>query len=57
MRLDINYREKKKTSKKPNSRRLNSTVLNNEEVTKEIRKEIKRLLETNDSENTKAQNV
>ena len=39
MRLDINYKEK--TVKNTNSGRLNNTLLNNEEVTEEIRKEIK----------------
>ena len=37
--------------------RLNNTLLNNKEVTEEIRKEIKRFLETNDNENTMTQNL
>ena len=41
MRLDINYRGKKK-AKNTNSWRLNNTLLNNKEITEEIRKEIKR---------------
>ena len=59
MRLDINYREKKKkkTAKNTNSWRLNNTLLNNKDVTEEIRKEIKRFLESNDNENTTAQNL
>ena len=54
MRLDIIYREKKKnnTAKHTNSWRLNNTLLNNKEVTEEIKKEIKRFIETNDNENT-----
>ena len=40
-----------KLQKNTNSWRLNNTLLNNKEVTEEIR-EIKRFLETNDSENT-----
>ena len=36
MRLDINYRKKKQ--KYTNSWRLNSTLLNNKEVTEEIKK-------------------
>ena len=32
--------------------RLNSTFLNNQHVTEEIRKEIKKFLETNDNGNT-----
>ena len=39
----------KKTAKNTNSWRLNNTLLNNEEVTEEIRREIKRFLETNDN--------
>ena len=37
MRLDINYR-KKKQPKNTNSWRLNNTLLNNKEVTEEIKK-------------------
>ena len=58
MRLDINYREKKKkTAKNTNSWRLNNTLLNNKDVTEEIRKEIKRFLETNDNESMTTQNL
>ena len=32
--------------------RLNNTFLNNQQVTEEIKREIKRFLETNDNENT-----
>ena len=39
VRLDINYRKKK--LQKTNSWRLNNTLLNNKEVTEEIRREIK----------------
>ena len=56
MRLDINY-WKIKTAINTNSLRLNNTLLNNEEVTREIRKEIKRFLQTNDNENTRTQNL
>ena len=54
MRLDINYRKKtaKKKKKHANSWRLNNPLLNNKEVTEEIRRETKRFLETNDNENT-----
>ena len=37
--------------------RLNNTLLNNEEITGDIRKEIKRFLETNDNENMTTQNL
>ena len=50
MRLDINY--KKKTVRNTNTQRLNNTFLNNQQVTKEIKREIKKFLETNDDENT-----
>ena len=52
MRLDINYRKKKKkkkTAKNTSSWRLNNILLNNKEVTEEIRKEIKIFLEKSDS--------
>ena len=45
MRLKINY--KKKTVKNTNTWRLNSALLNNQEITEEIKK----YLETNDNEN------
>jgi len=51
MRLDINY--KKKTIRNTNTRRLNNTFLNKQQVTEEIKK----LLETNDNENTTTQNL
>ena len=51
MRLDINY--KKKICKKTNTWRLNNTLLNNQEITEEIKK----YLETNDNENTMTQNL
>ena len=50
MRLDIKY--KKKTVRNTNTWRLNNTFLNNQQVTEEIKREIKKLLETNDNENT-----
>ena len=55
MRLDINY--KKKTVRNRNTWRLNNTFLNNKQVTKEIKTEIKKFLETNDNENTTIQNM
>ena len=50
MRLDINY--KKNTVRNKNIWRLNYRFLNNQQVTKEIKREIKKFLETNDDENT-----
>ena len=55
MRLDINY--KKKTVRNTNTWRLNNTFLNNQQVTEEIKKEIKKFLETNDNENTTTPNL
>ena len=55
MRLDINY--KKKTVKNTNTWRLNNTFLNNQQVTEEIKMEIKKSLETNDNENMTTQNL
>ena len=52
MRLDINYR--KKTVKNTNTWRL---LLNNQDITEEIKEEIKKYLETNDNENTMTQNL
>ena len=55
MRLEINYLEK--NVKNTNTRRLNNTLLNNQEVTEEIKEEIKKYLETNDNENMMIQNL
>ena len=55
MRLDINY--KKKTVRNRNTWRLNNTFLNNQQATEEIKREIKKFLETNDNENTTTQNL
>ena len=44
-------------AKNTNSWRLNNTLLNNKKVTEEIRKEIKRFLETNDNESMTTQNL
>ena len=40
-----------------NTWRLNNTFLNNQQVTKEIKREIKKFLETNDNENMTTQNL
>ena len=40
MRLEINYREK--NIKNTNTWRLNNTLLNNQEITEEIKEEIKK---------------
>ena len=46
MRLDINY--KKKPMRNTSTYRLNNMFLNNQQVTEEIKREIKKFLETND---------
>ena len=55
MRLEINYR--KKTVKNTNTWRLNNILLNNREITEEIKDKIKKYLETNVNENTMTQNL
>ena len=55
MRLGINY--KKKTVRNTNTWRLNNSFLNNQQVTEEIKREIKEFLETNDNENITTQNL
>ena len=48
MRVGINYREKNFIK---NANSLKNTLVNKEEATGELRREIKRFAETNDSEN------
>ena len=55
MRLDINY--KKKTVRNTNTWKLNNMFLNNKQITEEIKREIKTLLETNDNKNRATQNL
>ena len=54
MRLDTNKKEK--TVKNTNTGRLNNTFLNNQ-VTEEIKREIRKFLQTNDNENMTIQNL
>ena len=51
MRLDINYKKKKKL-RNTNTWRLNNTFLNNQQVIEESKREIRKYLETNNNENT-----
>ena len=51
LRLDLNYR--RKTIKNTNIWRLNNTLLNNQQITEEI----KLCIETNENENTTTQNL
>jgi len=55
VRLDLNYRSK--TIKNSNIWRLNNTVLKNQQITEEIKKEIKICIEMNENENTTTQNL
>ena len=55
MRLNIYY--KKKIVRNTNTWRLNNTFLNNQQVTEEIKREIKKFLESNDNENMTTQNL
>ena len=55
VRLDLNYR--RKTIKNSNIWRLNNTLLNNQQITEEIKKEIKICIETDENENRTTQNL
>ena len=55
VRLDLNYR--KKIVKNSNIWRLNNTLLKNQKIIEEIKKEIKICIETNENENTTTQNL
>ena len=55
MRLDISY--KKETIRNTNTWRLNNKFLNNQQVTQEIKRKIKKFLGTNDNENTMTQKL
>ena len=48
---------KKIPIKNKNICRLNNTLLNNQQITEEIKKEIKICIETNEDENTTTQNL
>ena len=43
MRPDINYKKKETVKKNKNTWRLNTTCLNNQHVTEEIKREIKKI--------------
>ena len=55
VRLDLNYR--RKTMKNSNIWRLNNTLLNNQQITEEIKKEIKICIDTKENENATTQNL
>ena len=47
----------KKSVKNTNRWSLNNTLLNNQQITEEIKEETKKYLETDDNENTTTQNL
>ena len=53
MKLDINYKKKKKPVRNTNTWKLKNMCLNNQQVTEAIKK----FLATNDNENTTNQNL
>jgi len=55
VRLDLNDRGK--TIKNSKIWRLNNTLLNNQQITEEIKKEIKICIEMNENENTTTPNL
>ena len=55
VRLDLNYR--RETIKNSKIWRLNNTLLNNQQITEEIKKEIKICIEMNENENITTQNL
>ena len=57
MRLDMNYKKKKKTVRNTNTWILNNTFLNNQQVAVEIKREIKKFIGKNDNENMTTQNL
>ena len=50
-------RLEKKTLRNTNTWRLNNMFLNNQQITEELKREIKKFLETNDNESTTIQNL
>ena len=54
---ETRYQLQEKICKRHKHMRLNNTLLNNQEITEEIKAEIKKYLETNDNENTTTQNL
>ena len=55
VRLDLNYR--RKTIKNSNIWRLNNMLLNNKQITEEIKREIKICIEMNENETTTTPNL
>ena len=49
--------QQEKTAKNTNTGRLNNMLLNNQQITEEIKEEIKKYLEANDNKDTMLQNL
>ena len=56
MKYNADWKLRKKC-KNTNTWRLNNTLLNNQEITEEIKEEIKKYLQTNDNQNRMIQNL
>ena len=54
---ETRYQLQEKNVRKINTWRLNNLLLNNQQVTEEIKREIKKFLEKNDNENTTTQSL
>ena len=51
------YQQQEKSAKNTNMWRLNNMLLNNQQITEEIKEEIKKYLEANDNKDTTLQNL
>ena len=56
MKLEINYKWKKKLKKTQKTWRINNMLLNDQWIIEEIKEEIKKYLETNENKNMMIQN-
>ena len=56
-RYETRYQLQEKTVRNTNTWRLNNMFLNNQQIAKEIKREIKKFLETNDNENPTTQSL
>ena len=55
--MKLGIKHKIKTVRNTHIWRVNNTFLNNQQVTEEIKREIKKILETNDNESTTTENL
>ena len=54
---DLSRNKRKNNVRNRSTWRLNNTFLNNQQVTEEIKREVKKLLEINDNKNKTTQNL